>query len=88
MYPSCDCGCSPELAPLRWDASDLHVLQARVSAEYREMPGLRLTLAQAARLFSIDAARCTRVLGSLVERGVLATDGRTFARADSGPRRG
>lgn len=88
MYPSCDCRCSAELALARWDPSDLQVLQARVSAEYREMPGLKLTLAQAARLFSIEAARCKRVLGSLVEGGVLATDGRTFARADSGPRRG
>jgi hypothetical protein len=65
---------------------DLLALQARVTAEFREMPGMRLTLAQAARLFSIDAARCARVLGALVERGVLATDGRAFARADAGAR--
>jgi hypothetical protein len=45
-----------------------------------------LTLPQAVRLFSIDAARCERVLGALVARGVLATDGRAFARADAGAR--
>ena len=60
--------------------------QARVSAEFREMPGLLLTSAQAARLFGLDTARCEDVLRSLVAHGVLATDGRTFARADAGAR--
>jgi hypothetical protein len=63
-----------------------HDLCARVWAEFREMPGLNLTLAQAARLFSLDRARCARVLDSLVMSGVLATDGVAFARADSGRR--
>jgi len=63
-----------------------HVLGARVSAEFREMPGMRLTLAQASRLFSLDASRCRRVLDSLVARGELSTDGRIFARADCGRR--
>jgi hypothetical protein len=71
---------------VRFEEPDLHTLQMRVSAEFREMPGLMLTLAQAARLFSIDAVRCERVLGALVDRGVLATDGRAFARADAGAR--
>jgi hypothetical protein len=65
------------------DELDLH---ARVSAEFREMPGLKLTLAQAARLFSIDSTRCERVFGALVERGELSTDGRAWARADTGRR--
>jgi hypothetical protein len=63
-----------------------HDLCARVWAEFREMPGLNLTLAQAARLFSLDRARCERVLDALVVSGVLATDGVGFARADSGRR--
>ena len=63
-----------------------HDLCARVWAEFREMPGLNLTLAQAARLFSLDSARCARVLDALVVSGVLATDGVGFARADSGRR--
>jgi hypothetical protein len=71
-------------APVRLAQHDLDVLQERVSAEFREMPGLTLTLAQAARLFSIDAALCEHVLRALVERGVLVTDGRAFARADAG----
>jgi hypothetical protein len=65
---------------------DLHTLQMRVSAEFREMPGLMLTLSQAARLFGIAAAPCERILDALVDRGVLATDGRAFARADAGAR--
>jgi hypothetical protein len=63
-----------------------HDLCARVWAEFREMPGLNLTLAQAARLFCLDRARCARVLDALVVSGVLATDGVGFARADSGRR--
>jgi hypothetical protein len=50
------------------------------------MPGLTLTLAQATRLFSVDSTRCERVLATLVEVGVLSTDGRVFARADAGRR--
>ena len=63
-----------------------HDLCARVWAEFREMPGLDLTLPQAVRLFSLDRARCARVLDALVVSGVLATDGVGFARADSGRR--
>jgi hypothetical protein len=61
-----------------------HDLCARVQAEFREMPGLRLTLPQASRLFSIEPARCERVLGALVQAGYLATDGTAFACARGG----
>jgi hypothetical protein len=54
-------------------------LCTRVHAEYREMPGLRLTLSQASRLFSIEPTRCERVLGALVHAGLLSTDGKAFA---------
>jgi hypothetical protein len=50
------------------------------------MPGLVLTVGQAARLFGLEIPRCERVLSALVGRGVLATDGRAFARADTGAR--
>jgi hypothetical protein len=53
-----------------------HELSTRVQAEFREMPGLTLTLPQASRLFSIEPTRCERVLGVLVDAGFLATDGR------------
>jgi hypothetical protein len=59
-------------------------LYNRVQGEFREMPGLTLTVRQAARLFSIEQTRCERVLGELVAEGVLATDGAIFARVGSG----
>jgi hypothetical protein len=33
-------------------------LVARIRGEYREMPGLRLTFAQACRLWQLDAPTC------------------------------
>jgi hypothetical protein len=54
-------------------------LCARVEAEFVEMPGLRLTLPQAVRLFSIEPSQCQRVLETLVLTGHLATDGRAFS---------
>jgi hypothetical protein len=43
----------------------------RILAEYREMPGLRLTLRQAARLWAMDAVHCQAVLDALVTAGSL-----------------
>jgi hypothetical protein len=70
---------SSEWPPDRTTRSDEHDLQTRVWGEFREMPGLRLTIPQASRLFSLDRERCERVLGALVDRGVLWTDGTAFA---------
>jgi hypothetical protein len=51
---------------------DLHaVISERVRGEFREMPGLTLTLAQARRLWSLDTATCTEVLSQLVNSGFL-----------------
>jgi hypothetical protein len=55
--------------------TDERVFCARVQGEFRDMPGLTLTVHQAARLFSIEAARCELVHGALVHDGVLSTDG-------------
>jgi hypothetical protein len=38
----------------------------RVRGEYREMPGLQLTIAQACRLWQIDRATCEAVLQELI----------------------
>ena len=43
----------------------------RVLAEYREMPGLRLTLPQAARFWALDVSRCQATLDALVAAGQL-----------------
>jgi hypothetical protein len=54
----------------------------RVRAEYLEMPGLRLTLAQAARFWSLDRGTCTQVLAKLVQAGFLVvTSEGSYARA-------
>ena len=65
------------------DDLELHM---RVLAEFREMPGLRLTLAQASRVFDIEPARCRQVLDLLVDASCLATDGKAFAAADGSRR--
>ena len=53
-----------------------------VRGEFREMPGLTLTVAQAGRLWSLDPQTCTEVLTDLVDAGFLCrkADG-TFCRA-------
>jgi hypothetical protein len=49
----------------------LESLVARIRGEYREMPGLRLTFAQACRLWDVDAATCAILLERLVREGFL-----------------
>ena len=54
----------------------------RAQADYNEMPGLRLTAAQAARLWCFDSALCSRVLATRVEsRFLVRTRDAAFARA-------
>jgi hypothetical protein len=43
----------------------------RVRAEFLEMPGMQLTLAQASRLFGLDAAACQYVIDTLVKASFL-----------------
>jgi hypothetical protein len=42
-----------------------------VRAEYAEMPGLSVTLAQAQRLWRVDERTCRRVFDALIARGIL-----------------
>jgi hypothetical protein len=54
----------------------------RAQAEYLEMPGLQLTEAQAARLWSFDSALCSAVLTALVEsRFLVRSRNASFSRA-------
>ncbi len=46
------------------------VLQ-RIQGEYLEMPGLRLTTAQAQRLWGLDRQVCEALLAALVDTGFL-----------------
>ena len=54
----------------------------RAQAEFLEMPGLQLTVAQASRLWHFDSVLCTAVLSRLVEqRFLVETRHRSYARA-------
>ena len=46
-------------------------LASRVRGEYREMPGLRLTVPQACRLWQVDRVTCEAVLARLVAEQFL-----------------
>jgi hypothetical protein len=43
----------------------------RMEAEFREMPGMRLTASQAQRLWGLDRATCRVALDTLAGRGFL-----------------
>ena len=49
-------------------------LLRRVRGEFREMPGMRLTLEQAMRLWDLDRQSCTALLDSLIAAHFLQKD--------------
>jgi hypothetical protein len=49
-------------------------LLRRVRNEFREMPGMRLTLGQAMRLWDLDRTTCSTMLDSLVASHFLHQD--------------
>ena len=51
------------------DSRDL--LERRIHGEYREMPGLALTMAQACRLWHLDRQTAEALLSGLVAKGTL-----------------
>jgi hypothetical protein len=71
--------CATELFP----TAAIAELLLRVEGEYREMPGLSLTVHQAERLWGLDASTCASVLTALIERRVLTrtTSGAYLRRA-------
>src|SRR3954462_9388812 len=52
-----------------------YALTQRISGEFQEMPCLRLTAAQAQRLFGLRAEVCQRILLNLVQQGSLTFEG-------------
>jgi hypothetical protein len=63
----------------------LVVYVRRIYSEYLEMPGLRLTCAQAQRLWGIEAATCSDALQLLMDAGFLRrTDNGQFVRLTDG----
>jgi hypothetical protein len=59
-------------------------LRERVQGEYREMPGLQLTLAQASRLWNTNLTVSQTVLDALVETAFLRRSGSHYVRAECG----
>jgi len=67
----------------RRDTAGRERLTRRVVSEYTQMPGLRLTVAQARRLFGVGQPACERLLERLVDAGFLArTRGGLYVRRD------
>ena len=55
----------------------------RVQGEFTEMPGLRLTSAQAQRLWGLDRSACETLLRALVDaKFLLRTRDGAFVRSD------
>ena len=73
----------PSVSPQR----SVDDLVDRVRGEYREMPGLRLTLLQAQRLFGLDPSACSIVFETLTRDRFLTRDrdGRFAPGADERP---
>jgi hypothetical protein len=53
--------------PISAQPQPLEGILRRIRGEYLEMPGLRLTVAQAQRLWGLDRAACDTVLAALVD---------------------
>lgn len=51
-----------------------HDATARIRAEFTEMPCMRLTVAQAARLFGLEQPECRQLLAGLVHAHFLVRD--------------
>lgn len=59
-------------------------LVIRIRGEFHEMPGLRLSLDQAVRLWALDRYSCQTVLERLVDAGFLVRDDRGLYRRAHG----
>jgi hypothetical protein len=57
-------------------------LAIRVRGEFLEMPGLRLTLSEAQRLWGVEPDVCAQVIELLVNRAVLRRCGEVITLAD------
>jgi hypothetical protein len=69
--------------PMRESSRSLQDVVRRIRGEFLEMPGLRLTPAQARRLWRLDKTACDAVLGALVDARFLAkTRDGAFVRHD------
>jgi hypothetical protein len=63
--------CPNIMLPVNLDTREFHQLVDRVRSEFLEMPGLRLTLPQAARLWGLDSRSCEAVVDALIRSAFL-----------------
>ena len=62
---------------------EVHAVANRVRNEFMEMPGLRLTVGQAARLWGLELPACEKVIDALVGAAFLRwTPAGTVARVE------
>jgi hypothetical protein len=74
--------CQPSSPALDASTVVLDDVLLRVQAEFLEMPGLRVTRAQARRLWALDDAVCEAVLCALVDaRFLVESRNASFMRA-------
>jgi hypothetical protein len=57
---------------------------ALIQAEYREVPGLKLTKPQVRRMWSLDEELCDTLLDTLLEAQVLRMSANAYVRHDLG----
>jgi hypothetical protein len=70
---------SPQTARTAMD-----LMLTRIQGEFLEMPGLRLTVRQAQRLWNLDQVVCESLLAALVDvRFLIESDGRFLQRTDA-----
>jgi hypothetical protein len=61
----------------------MNELVGRIRSEFLEMPGLRLTVTQASRLWGLDEGSCRRVIDALIGTSFLRwTNGGAVARVE------
>lgn len=74
---------------MRWAFDDATAMLQRIRGEFREMPGLKLTIAQASRLWHLDPASSRELLEALVVDGMLRrkADGVYLVASDTSLRR-
>jgi hypothetical protein len=63
-----------------------HTLRDRIAGEFLEMPGMRITLAQAQRLWHVDVGTARRLLETLVSAGFLWESRSYYQRTTTGRR--
>jgi hypothetical protein len=54
---------------------ELRAIVERIRSEFLEMPGLQLTMPQAARLWGLDISACEQVVDVLVQSAFLRRTG-------------